>query len=217
MSPELFDPERFDLKDGRQTKRSDCYALGMVIYEVLSGRTPLFQYEGYTVVAKIINGERPRRPRGAERGQFTDDIWGTLERCWRPTPRDRPSIRLVLQQLEMASGSWTPPENMTGLPAMNPPVRNSNQSADESMEESEEYSPSQTASSQPPLRLPLKGDPNESHPFPPAHGFSAPRCGAPGCQGLGPSNVDPNGSDSEESVEIQDKVGWAIALDSLWY
>ena len=33
MSPELLDLERFD-SDGRPTRESDCYALGMVIYEV---------------------------------------------------------------------------------------------------------------------------------------------------------------------------------------
>ena len=37
MSPELLDPERFGIPEsegGRPTRRSDCYALGMVIYEV---------------------------------------------------------------------------------------------------------------------------------------------------------------------------------------
>ena len=37
MSPELLDPERFGMpesEDSRPTKQSDCYALGMVIYEV---------------------------------------------------------------------------------------------------------------------------------------------------------------------------------------
>jgi serine/threonine protein kinase len=33
MSPELLDPKRFN-SDGRLTRESDCYALGMVIYEV---------------------------------------------------------------------------------------------------------------------------------------------------------------------------------------
>jgi len=33
MSPELLDPPRFG-SDGRPTRGSDCYALGMVIYEV---------------------------------------------------------------------------------------------------------------------------------------------------------------------------------------
>ena len=34
MSPELLDPERFGASDDRPTKQSDCYALGMVVYEV---------------------------------------------------------------------------------------------------------------------------------------------------------------------------------------
>ena len=33
MSPELLDPPRFR-SSGRPTRESDCYALGMVIYEV---------------------------------------------------------------------------------------------------------------------------------------------------------------------------------------
>ena len=33
-SPELLDPSRLDDRDPRPTKESDCYALGMVIYEV---------------------------------------------------------------------------------------------------------------------------------------------------------------------------------------
>jgi len=37
MSPELLHPERFEMpesEDNRPTRQSDCYALGMVIYEV---------------------------------------------------------------------------------------------------------------------------------------------------------------------------------------
>ena len=34
MSPELLDPSGLDDRDPRPTKESDCYALGMVIYEV---------------------------------------------------------------------------------------------------------------------------------------------------------------------------------------
>ena len=33
MGPELLDPEGFG-SNGRPTRESDCYALGMVIYEV---------------------------------------------------------------------------------------------------------------------------------------------------------------------------------------
>ena len=34
MSPELLCPEQFKLDDNRPTTQSDCYALGMVVYEV---------------------------------------------------------------------------------------------------------------------------------------------------------------------------------------
>ena len=34
MGPELLDPERLGTCDGRPTKQSDCYVLGMVVYEV---------------------------------------------------------------------------------------------------------------------------------------------------------------------------------------
>jgi len=37
MSPELLDPERLEMPESegnRPTRQSDCYALGMVIYEV---------------------------------------------------------------------------------------------------------------------------------------------------------------------------------------
>ena len=37
MSPELLDPDRFGITDNRPTKESDCYALGMVVYEVRAG------------------------------------------------------------------------------------------------------------------------------------------------------------------------------------
>ena len=39
MSPELHDPERFGATDDRPTKQSDCYALGMVVYEVCADTT----------------------------------------------------------------------------------------------------------------------------------------------------------------------------------
>ena len=43
MSPELLDPELFgipQLEGDRPTRQSDCYALGMVIYEVRVCRSP---------------------------------------------------------------------------------------------------------------------------------------------------------------------------------
>ena len=105
MSPELLDPE---IQDHRRTVYSDCYALGMVIYEVLSERTPFYRHSNLIISWKVVRGVRPERPEGAEGGWFTDDIWEVLGRCWMPQPGDRPSIKNVLQCLEAVSRSWTP-------------------------------------------------------------------------------------------------------------
>ena len=108
MSPELLDPERFGAKDSRPTKESDCYALGMVIYEVLSGQVPFTPYRNFTVMRKVTEGERPVRPEGVEGLWFTDDLWGILKQCWVPRPESRPSIEAVLECLGPVSRDWKP-------------------------------------------------------------------------------------------------------------
>ena len=95
MSPELILPQRFGLEDSRPTKPSDCYALGMVIYETISGHVPFHKDPNPSVLAKVTEGWRPlREPR------FTDSLWRMLEGCWKPRPNNRPSIEDVLRCLE---------------------------------------------------------------------------------------------------------------------
>ncbi|KAF9642586.1 kinase-like protein [Thelephora ganbajun] len=153
MSPELLDPENFDLRDNRPTKRSDCYALGMVMYEVLAGRMPFSRYHFFAVVAKVLKGERPGRPEGAEGAWFTDDVWNIVERCWKSVPGDRPSIKDVLRCLESVSSSWAPPSTQTTVvpPTTDPPTWNFGSSTEGSTEEGEVSSPSQIPSQEPPL------------------------------------------------------------------
>ena len=108
MGPELFDPEKFGLKDNRRTKESDCYALAMVILEVLTGQVPFPRYDGFIVMRKVVDGERPERPQGPEAAWFTDDLWEMLERCWSPDPKLRPAVGAVLGRLEWSSTAWHP-------------------------------------------------------------------------------------------------------------
>jgi len=99
-SPELLVPEQFGLKESRPTKASDCYALGMMVYEVLSGQIPFDQHPPVIVVFRILEGERPERPQGAQGAPFTDDIWAILELCWKHEPSDRIGAKAVLWGLE---------------------------------------------------------------------------------------------------------------------
>ena len=106
MSPELLNPEQFGFKDSRPTKESDCYALGMVIYEVLIGHPPFKSYKDFTVMQKVIKGARPGRPEGTEAAWFTDDLWETLGLCWSPQPKNRPTIKAVIECLKRVSTTW---------------------------------------------------------------------------------------------------------------
>ena len=100
MGPELLRPGSFSFEDGRLTKGSDCYALGMVILEVLSGEAPFANDNAVGVMQKVINGKRPERPTEV---WFTDDLWGTLEQCWSSQPKMRPTAEVVLERLEQVS------------------------------------------------------------------------------------------------------------------
>ncbi|KAF9646470.1 kinase-like protein [Thelephora ganbajun] len=101
MSPELIDPERFGLKESRSTRESDCYALGMVIYETLSGQVPFSAYSNtYVVLYKVMRGDCPERPQGEEGKLFTDSIWKVVKLCWKHKPGDRASAKDVLRYLE---------------------------------------------------------------------------------------------------------------------
>ena len=109
MSPELIDPQRFGFEKSRRTTYSDCYALGMVIYETVSGRFPFHRHGDYAVILKVLAGEHP--PRGVG---FSEDMWKMLELCWATQPDDRPGAKDVLQCLERVSDLSEPPSPRAG-------------------------------------------------------------------------------------------------------
>ena len=96
MGPELLAPQDFGLKNGRPTKSSDCYSLGMVVYETINGDIPFHEDTDLMVFVKVLRGEHPSR--GAK---FTKRLWEMMERCWTWQPNNRPCINDVLRCLEM--------------------------------------------------------------------------------------------------------------------
>ena len=168
MSPELFDP---NVQGDHRTKCSDCYALGMVIYEVIGGRVPFYQHESFIVPLMVFQGHRPERPEGPEGIWFNDGVWAVPERCWAHQPNNHPGIEEVLQCLGEASRTWTLPSphtvasTSTDLPAWVP----LDISTEQSTVRGDMYSPSQAAPSQPPERLLQKGDADDSGLYPSTH------------------------------------------------
>ena len=101
MSRELLISDQTGLK--RPTKQSDCYALAMVIYEVLSGQVPFAPFGPFVAMRKVMDGECPQRPGGVEGARFTNDLWQTLNLCWAAQPENRPSSSAILECLERVS------------------------------------------------------------------------------------------------------------------
>ena len=104
MSPELIAPERFGFEICHPTKSSDCYALGMVVYETVSGNVPFHETPDRAVFLKVVDGQRPRRE-----AVFTESLWKMMERCWMSRSIERPSVEDVLLCLEMCSNQQFPP------------------------------------------------------------------------------------------------------------
>ncbi|KAG8938620.1 hypothetical protein FRC04_008142 [Tulasnella sp. 424] len=96
QSPELWD-------GGSKSFKSDVYAFGMTVAEVLTGEVPFpdLQTDGAVVRAVLIQGRRPpKKPLGSSTGLSYESVWAVAEACWPVVPEERISMGEALQRIQ---------------------------------------------------------------------------------------------------------------------
>lgn len=102
MAPEILWPTDHGCQRSAYTIQSDIYALGMVMYEVFSGRVPFEGLRDTAAILKVYKRERPSRPDDETAVALTDYLWAVVERCWHQDRERRPLVASVLSALQKA-------------------------------------------------------------------------------------------------------------------
>jgi serine/threonine protein kinase len=123
ISPELFFPSKFGMKDTVPTPEADIYAFGLVIFQVCEqGHScRLFPYSVQVLASEIpfrglnqmelgysvVGGKRPEKPVNASALGFSDSLWDFAQRCWDGDMKLRPKVWEVATCLENTAANWS--------------------------------------------------------------------------------------------------------------
>ena len=96
-----IDPQSFKDKFFLRNEQSDIYALGIVLWELSSGKTPFEHLPSYLIAFEINNGQREKVIDGTP-SEYVE----LYTNCWGEDPEKRPTIEFVLEALNKIT--WGP-------------------------------------------------------------------------------------------------------------
>ncbi|KAF0426362.1 kinase-like protein [Gigaspora margarita] len=90
------DPQYF--KDGSYIcdKKSDIYSLGVLLWEISSGRAPFHNLSPLTIAIRVVNGEREKHVEGTPK-----EFIRLYKKCWDNNSKERPSSRSALAEIKI--------------------------------------------------------------------------------------------------------------------
>ncbi|TDL14288.1 kinase-like protein [Rickenella mellea] len=87
-----------------QTKESDVWAFGMVVYELLTKSHPFAGIPDIQVLIIVVGGGLPNPPRDIKnRPPIDQSLWELCKRCWNKEPSLRPTMSSIVAELKKKS------------------------------------------------------------------------------------------------------------------
>ncbi|KAG8941835.1 hypothetical protein FRC04_004077 [Tulasnella sp. 424] len=95
------------LVENERSTAVDVYAFGGVMLKVLTGKVPFASVPQGRLVIEVAKGKKPNR----REYQFNlpqaiaDEVWKLMNKCWALTPTERPSMAVVIEQLNQIAAN----------------------------------------------------------------------------------------------------------------
>ncbi|GES97506.1 kinase-like domain-containing protein [Rhizophagus clarus] len=96
IDPQLLKDQANDGKKYKANKKSDVYSVGVLLWEISSGRVPFESDDTLGLTLEILNGKRE-----TPIANTSIDYCNIYKRCWEDNPDDRPNIQQVLSDLKL--------------------------------------------------------------------------------------------------------------------